>query len=256
MAAVAVLAIAAVSVYFVMKSRRPSAAVPAQQAQQMNTNGNTGSVPTAAVPASAASTESVTSVSQPVAGSSHAAERPLSVADNNRKKEAKPEHVSVKESRTTDESEQAEKPVPATVAVSSGGPSRLSASAAEPQTVQISPTLSITTGSSALSNLARPVASSTPSVAIAQSDLKPIRVLKTVPPVYPPMARIRGLSGSVVVQVTVGKDGKVHNPKFLSGQSVFRDAAFDAVKQWQFKPATLNGAAIDQTTEIRMDFHP
>jgi TonB family protein len=258
MAAVAVLAIAAVSVYFVMKSRRPSAAVPAQQAQQMSTNGNSGSVQTTAtaVPASAASTESATSVSQPVAGSSHAAERPVSVADNNRKKEAKPEHVSVKESRTTNESEQPEKPVPATVAVSSGGPSRLSASAAEPQTVQISPTLSITTGSAALSNLARPVASSTPSVAIAQSDLKPIRVLKTVPPVYPPMARIRGLSGSVVVQVTVGKDGKVHNPKFLSGQSVFRDAAFDAVKQWQFKPATLNGAAIDQTTEIRMDFHP
>lgn len=258
MAAVAVLAIAAVSVYFVMKSRRPSAAVPAQQAQQMSTNGNSGSVQTTAtaVPASAASTESATSVSQPVAGSSHAAERPVSVADNNRKKEAKPEHVSVKESRTTNESKQPEKPVPATVAVSSGGPSRLSASAAEPQTVQISPTLSITTGSAALSNLARPVASSTPSVAIAQSDLKPIRVLKTVPPVYPPMARIRGLSGSVVVQVTVGKDGKVHNPKFLSGQSVFRDAAFDAVKQWQFKPATLNGAAIDQTTEIRMDFHP
>jgi protein TonB len=224
----------------------------------MSTNGNSGSVQTTAtaVPASAASTESATSVSQPVAGSSHAAERPVSVADNNRKKEAKPEHVSVKESRTTNESKQPEKPVPATVAVSSGGPSRLSASAAEPQTVQISPTLSITTGSAALSNLARPVASSTPSVAIAQSDLKPIRVLKTVPPVYPPMARIRGLSGSVVVQVTVGKDGKVHNPKFLSGQSVFRDAAFDAVKQWQFKPATLNGAAIDQTTEIRMDFHP
>lgn len=258
MAAVAVLAIAAVSVYFVMKSRRPSAAVPAQMAQQMSTNGNSGSVQTtaAAVPAAAASTESATSVSQPVAGSSHAAERPVSVADNNRKKEAKPEHISVKESRTTDESEQPEKPAPATVAVSSGGPSRLSASAAEPQTVQISPTLSITTGSAALSNLARPVASSTPSVAIAQSDLKPIRVLKTVPPVYPPMARIRGLSGSVVVQVTVGKDGKAHNPKFLSGQSVFRDAAFDAVKQWQFKPATLNGASIDQTTEIRMDFHP
>lgn len=255
-AAVAVLAIAAVSVYFVMKSRRPSAVVPAQQAQQTNSTGNSGQVQTAGMPASTTVSESTTSVSQPAAASSHATEKPASVAENSRKKEAKPEHVSAKESRTTDEPEKAEKPAPATVAVSSGGPSRLSASLGEPQTVQISPTLSITTSSAALSNLARPVASGTPSVAIAQSDLEPMRVLKTVPPTYPSIARIRRLSGSVVVQVTVGKDGKVHNPQFVSGQPVFRDAAFDAVKQWKFKPALLNGQPIDQTTEIKMDFKP
>lgn len=83
-----------------------------------------------------------------------------------------------------------------------------------------------------------------------------MHVLKTVPPTYPAIARIRRLSGSVVIQVTIGKDGKAHNPKFLSGQPVFRDAAFDAVKQWKFKPATLNGEPIDQTTEIKMDFNP
>jgi TonB family protein len=254
-AAVAVLAIAAVSLYFVMKSRKPSAVVPAQQAQQTNSTGNSGQVQTAGTSASTTVSESANS-SQPVAGLSHSAEKPVSVAENNRKKEAKTEHVSAKESKTIDEPEKAEKPAPATVAVSSGGPSRLSASAAEPQTVQISPTLSITTGSAALSNLARPVASGTPSVAIAQSDLEPMRVLKTVPPTYPSIARIRRLSGSVVVQVTVGKDGKVHNPQFVSGQPVFRDAAFDAVKQWKFKPAMLNGQPIDQTTEIKMDFKP
>jgi len=92
--------------------------------------------------------------------------------------------------------------------------------------------------------------------AVAQSELVPMHVVKTIAPMYPPIARVRRLSGSVVVQVTVGKDGKVHNPQFVSGQQVFRDAAFDAVKQWQFKPAMLNGQAIDQTTEIKMDFKP
>jgi TonB family protein len=255
-AAVAVLVVAAISIYFVMKTRKPSAVVPAQQAQQTNANGNSGQMQTAGIPASTTTSESATSVSQPVAGSSHSAEKPVSVAENNRKKEAKPEHVSAKESKSTDEQEKAEKPAPATVAVSSGGPSRLSASIAEPQTVQISPTLSMTTGSATLSSLARPVASGTPSVAIAQSDLEPMHVLKTVPPMYPSIARIRRLSGSVVVQVTVGKDGKVHNPQLVSGQPVFRDAAFDAVKQWKFKPAMLNGQPIDQTTEIKMDFKP
>jgi protein TonB len=83
-----------------------------------------------------------------------------------------------------------------------------------------------------------------------------MHVLKTVPPMYPPIARIRRLSGAVVIQITVGKDGKVRNPQFISGQPVFRDAAFDAVKQWKFKPAMLNGQPIDQSTQIKMDFRP
>jgi TonB family protein len=256
-AAVAMLVVA-VSVYFVMKSRKPSAVVPAEQAQQTNTTGNSGQVQTASTSQSASATisENSTSTSQPVSASGHGAEKSVSLAENNHKKEPKTEHVSAKESRTADVSDKAEKPAAATVSISSGGPSRLSASASESQTVQISPTLSITTGSAALSNLARPVASGTPSVAIAQSDLEPMRVLKTIAPVYPAIARIRRLSGSVVVQVTVGKDGKAHSPKLVSGQPVFRDAAFDAVNQWKFKPAMLNGQPIDQTTEIKMDFKP
>jgi outer membrane biosynthesis protein TonB len=37
---------------------------------------------------------------------------------------------------------------------------------------------------------------------------------------------------------------------------VFRDAAFDAVKQWLFKPAMLNGQPIEQTTQIKVVFSP
>jgi len=251
--AVAVLVVAAVSVYFVMRTRKPSAVVPAQQAQQTNTvnPGQTQTAP-AVVPASA--TVSGTSSSQPTA-SAHVSEKPVNLPERARK-EAKPERSSAGNAEPKPAPEKAEKPSPTTVAINSGGPSRLSASADAPQTVQISPTLSITTGSGALSNLARPVDSGAPSVAIAQSELEPMHVLKSIPPLYPPIARIRRLSGSVVVQVTVGKDGKVHNPQFVSGQPVFRDAAFDAVKQWKFKPAMLNGQPIEQTTEIKMDFKP
>jgi len=253
--AVAVLVFSAVAVFFVMK-RKPSTVVPVQQAQQMNssanseqgqTNGTVTSTP------AVTSAESSTSNQQFASEISHAAAKPVSVTDN-KKKENKPEHVAAAEEKKTAETEKADKPAPATVAITSGGPSRLSASASVPQDVQISPTLSMSSGSNALSNLARPVSSGAPTV--AQSELEPIHVLKTVPPIYPPIARIRRLSGAVLVQVTVGKDGKVHNPQFISGQPVFRDAAFDAVKQWKFKPATLNGEPIDQTTQIKMDFKP
>lgn len=258
--AVAVLAIAAVSVFFVMKMRKPSAVVPAQQAQQTNATGNSGQLQASA---SAPSTPAVlpekpTPSTEPVPASGHQAERQPSQVDNSKKKEAKPERgAAVNKQEKKVAAEKTETPSAQTVTISAGGPSRLSASALPAETVQITPTLSISSGSGALSSLARPVSSGAPRVEVAQqSDLEPMHVLKTVAPLYPPIARIRRLSGSVVVQVTVGKDGKAHNPQFISGQPVFRQAAFDAVKQWKFRPALLNGQPIDQATQIKMDFHP
>jgi outer membrane biosynthesis protein TonB len=55
--------------------------------------------------------------------------------------------------------------------------------------------------------------------------------------------------------VTIGKDGKPHDPKFISGQPIFKDAAFKAVMGYLFKPARLNGQAIEQATTIRLNFH-
>jgi len=54
----------------------------------------------------------------------------------------------------------------------------------------------------------------------------------------------------------VSKEGKATNLQFISGPPVFRDAAFDAVKQWQFRPARLNGQAIEQSEQIRVNFQP
>jgi len=103
--------------------------------------------------------------------------------------------------------------------------------------------------------VAKPPASSTPSM-ISQSDLEPAQVLKKVAPIYPAIARARRLSGTVTVEFTVGKDGKISNLKLTSGLPIFRDAAFDAIKQWVFKPAKLNGQNIDQTEQVKMAFNP
>ena len=91
---------------------------------------------------------------------------------------------------------------------------------------------------------------------ISQSDLEPAQALKKVAPIYPAIARARRLSGTVTVEFTVGKDGKVSNLKLTSGLPIFRDAAFDAIKQWVFKPAKLNGQNIDQTEQVKMAFNP
>lgn len=254
--AVAVLVLAVSGGVFLMKSRKPAPAVPVQQAQQTNASATPATPQPATNPVQTPAVVPAATVTKPETGSTHASNssstKNLIAADTSRKAEHTQVATNQEKEKAPAAPEKTEKPAQTLVSVAPSGPSRLSAAAT--QTVEISPTLSMTTPSAALSNLARPASSSAP--AVAQSELEPMKVLRTVQPVYPSIARVRRLSGSVIVQVTVGKDGRVHNPQFVSGQPVFRDAAFDAVKQWQFKPATLNGQPIDQATQIKMDFKP
>jgi TonB family protein len=89
---------------------------------------------------------------------------------------------------------------------------------------------------------------------LTQSELEPVKVIKKVPPAYPLVAKQRRLSGSVVVQGTVDKNGRISNLQLISGSPLFRSAAFEALKQWVFQPARLNGQAIEQSTTIRLVF--
>ena len=100
------------------------------------------------------------------------------------------------------------------------------------------------------------MASAAPSAAaIKQSQLEPLKLLHAGTLVYPAIARARNITGVVVVQVDVDKNGGVSNPKFISGPPIFRDAAFESVLQYKFKPARLNGQDIAETTQIRLNFH-
>ena len=67
--------------------------------------------------------------------------------------------------------------------------------------------------------------------------------VKRVLPVYPPMAQRYRIEGVVVVEVSVGKDGKVTKAEFVRGQNIFRSVSLDAAKRWEFKttPDNLEG---------------
>ncbi len=153
---------------------------------------------------------------------------------------------------------QQEKPEKQAVAtLTASGPSKISQRGQE-STAEIMPSYSVGGGSAppTLSTLARPVASSTPTAAaVEQSQLEPLQLIKSVSPVYPSIAKARNITGVVVIQFKVGKDGKVSNPQLISGSPVFRDAAFEAVSRCQFKPAKLNGHAIDQVTQMKFKFN-
>jgi TonB family protein len=71
---------------------------------------------------------------------------------------------------------------------------------------------------------------------------------------YP--ARANGQRGSVVLQVLIGRDGTVQDAKFLQGSLVFARSAIDTVKQWQFKPYSLNGRPVSVQSSVTLDFKP
>jgi periplasmic protein TonB len=62
------------------------------------------------------------------------------------------------------------------------------------------------------------------------------------------------IQGTVQLQANIGKDGSVTSVKALSGEAVLSHAAIDAVKQWKYKPYTLNNEPVEIQTQITVNF--
>jgi TonB family protein len=58
----------------------------------------------------------------------------------------------------------------------------------------------------------------------------------------------------VRLTAAIDERGEVNNVKVVSGDAVLATAAKNAVLQWKYKPATLNGRPIATTTEIQIVF--
>lgn len=71
---------------------------------------------------------------------------------------------------------------------------------------------------------------------------------------YP--AGVKGQQGTVILQVLVGRDGTVQDAKFVQGSLAFARTAIDGVRQWKFKPYTLNGRPVSVQTTLTLKFKP
>jgi TonB family protein len=86
-------------------------------------------------------------------------------------------------------------------------------------------------------------------------DVKPPVVINRVEPIYPALAKSSRISGIVIVEVVVDHTGVVKNARVLKPLPFGLDqAAIDAVKQWTFRPATLNGTAVDVLFNLTINF--
>ncbi|MFW6092566.1 MAG: energy transducer TonB [Pseudomonadota bacterium] len=75
------------------------------------------------------------------------------------------------------------------------------------------------------------------------SGNRPLKVVSSVGPVYPPDAKAEGIEGHVLVRYDVGVEGRVRNVRVVeaSPPGVFDESARQAVSRWRFQPPTEAG---------------
>src|ERR1051326_6144996 len=85
-------------------------------------------------------------------------------------------------------------------------------------------------------------------------DVRPARLLSSVAPVYPQLARSQRLSGDVKIDALVDAQGRVSTMKVVGGPALLHQAAMDAVRQWKYQPAMLNGQPTAMHLTVTVQF--
>jgi TonB family protein len=75
-----------------------------------------------------------------------------------------------------------------------------------------------------------------------------------VPPVYPDEARAAGVSGTVLIQALIKKDGTVGDAFIRKPVAKLNDAAIACIWDWRFKPATCEGKPVAVWVAIPIKF--
>lgn len=86
-------------------------------------------------------------------------------------------------------------------------------------------------------------------------DVKAPIVTRRVQPKYTESARSARVTGVVIVEAVIDKNGNVDEARILKGLPMgLGEEAVAAVKQWKFKPGTLNGAAVPVIFDLTVNF--
>ncbi|MEN6560382.1 MAG: energy transducer TonB [Acidobacteriota bacterium] len=85
--------------------------------------------------------------------------------------------------------------------------------------------------------------------------VKPPKLIKSVRPVYPEIARQAQVEGVVILEATADTQGRVAAVKVLRSIPLLDQAAIDAVRQWVYEPAVVNGKPepVSFTVTVRFD---
>jgi periplasmic protein TonB len=85
-------------------------------------------------------------------------------------------------------------------------------------------------------------------------QVKEPRLLSSTLPTYPALAKQSNTQGDVVVRATIDKAGHVAHMDVVSGPSVLRQAALDALSRWKYEPSRLDGQPVSVQMLVTIKF--
>ena len=85
-------------------------------------------------------------------------------------------------------------------------------------------------------------------------DVKAARLISSIPPAYPALAKTQHVAGDVRVDALIDATGRVTTMKVVSGPSLLHQAAMEALRQWKYQPATLDGKPVAMHLTVTIQF--
>ena len=87
------------------------------------------------------------------------------------------------------------------------------------------------------------------------SGIEPPRLIREVKAEYTDEARRRGITGDVILEIVVRRDGSVGEVRVVQARGAGLDQrAVAAVRQWRFSPARRRGEPVDVLVEVAVEF--
>jgi len=93
-----------------------------------------------------------------------------------------------------------------------------------------------------------------PEVSVSDQPVVPAKLLSAVQPIYPPDAMRNYITGDVRIEAEVDKQGRVGAMKILLGPKQFRQVAMDALRQYEYAPATQGGRPVASKVTVTIKF--
>ncbi|HYL84815.1 MAG TPA: TonB family protein [Candidatus Angelobacter sp.] len=85
-------------------------------------------------------------------------------------------------------------------------------------------------------------------------DVKQAKLITSVQPIYPELAKNQHVSGNVTIDALIDANGRVTTMKVMSGPTLLHQAAMDALKQWKYQPAMLDGKPVAMHLTVTLQF--
>jgi protein TonB len=73
-------------------------------------------------------------------------------------------------------------------------------------------------------------------------------------PAYPAAAKTHRIEGKVLLDTVIDREGAIKDLSARTGHPWLAKSALETVRQWRYRPTTINGIPVEVQTEIEVTF--